>query len=306
MPRQPQDNKQHGFVFTVNNPTVDDMSDIERLKDQCSYITYGTEIGESGTPHWQGFVWYTDRVRSTAVRRVLRRAFVEVARGTPEQAITYCHKDGVVFEHGDRPKQRLGERERWAWIVEQAEKGELEPIKCEYPGLYVRYYERLRGLCRRTGAILDGALEHEWWVGPTGTGKSKRAWEQYPDHFQKELNKWWCGYSNEEVVVIEEWSPKNECTASALKIWADRYPFTGQVKGGNLMKIRPKKIIVTSNYTIDQCFPNKEDAEPIKRRFKTVHFREFFNMADDPEVKAWLTNLECTENMLSLEEIDLD
>lgn len=115
-------------------------------------------------------------------------------------------------------------------------------------------------------------LEHEWWYGPSGTGKSKRAWEEFPGHYQKELNKWWCSYAGEDVVVIEEWSPKNECTASALKIWADRYPFTGQIKGGSMTKIRPRKIIVTSNYSIEQCFPNAEDQGPLKRRFKQVYF----------------------------------
>lgn len=98
----------------------------------------------------------------------------------------------------------------------------------------------------------------------------------YPDHYAKELNKWWDGYCDEGVVAIEEWAPKNECTASFLKVWADRYPFPAQIKGGSLKKIRPTKIIVLSNYTIDQCFERQEDREPIKRRFKVVHFPAMF------------------------------
>ena len=83
---------------------------------------------------------------------------------------------------------------------------------------------------------------------------------------------WWDGYANEEVVVIEEWCPKNEMTASGLKIWADRYPFSCEVKGGTIRRIRPKKIIVTSNYSMEQCFERVEDLEPLKRRFKEVYF----------------------------------
>jgi len=40
--------------------------------------------------------------------------------------------------------------------------------------------------------------------------------------------------------------------------------------------IRPKKIIVTSNYTIEECFPNVQDHLPLKRRFKVKHFPGIF------------------------------
>ena len=39
---------------------------------------------------------------------------------------------------------------------------------------------------------------HEWWVGPTGTGKSKKVWEEYPTHYAKEKNKWWCNYTGQD------------------------------------------------------------------------------------------------------------
>ena len=69
-----------------------------------------------------------------------------------------------------------------------------------------------------------------------------------------------------------EWCPTNACTASALKRWADRYPFTGEIKGGTLQRLRPTKLIVLSNYTIEECFPMMQDQEPIKRRFKVFKF----------------------------------
>jgi len=74
------------------------------------------------------------------------------------------------------------------------------------------------------------------------------------------------------VVAIEEWSPKNECTGAYLKVWADRYPFTAQIKGGSLTKARPIKLIVLSNYTIEDCFPDARDYEPLLRRFTVIKF----------------------------------
>ena len=36
------------------------------------------------------------------------------------------------------------------------------------------------------------------------------------------------------------------------------------------MRIRPEKLIVTSNYFPEQCFNNREDIAPILRRFRVV------------------------------------
>ena len=135
----------------------------------------------------------------------------------------------------------------------------------------MRYLGRLPGLCRTRPHILTH-LDNEWWTGKTGTGKSKKLWEMYPDHFAKSLNKWWDHYNGEETVAIEEWSPKNELSAANLKIWSDRYPFTGEIKGGVIRNIRPVRIIVLSNFTMEECFHDQNDLEPLKRRFKQVHF----------------------------------
>lgn len=309
MPQAPQVNKYRGFCVTINNPVDQDEWDWARLKSVCQYCTYGEEVGEGGTNHWQGFVYFKDRVVERTVRRLLPRAHVEPMRGSINQAIDYCHKDGVFTEFGDKPDGggRDAQSGHWGWLVEHAEKGMLDAIKERFPSYYVRYYERLRALRRRSLPILDGELAHEWWYGPTGTGKSRTLWEMYPNHYQKELNKWWCGYQDQDVVAIEEWAPKNECTASFLKIWADRYPFTAQVKGGTLVGIRPKKIIVLSNYTIDQCFPNEEDALPLKRRFKVRHFPEMFREREPEytvsQMADWLREIECTESLLDIGDI---
>lgn len=264
------------WCFTINNPTAEDDRNLLVIQAHAAYYIYGKEVGEQGTPHYQGYIRFQHQRTLQGVKVLLPRAHLEPRRGTILQAIQYCEKDGDWVEWGDRPASSAETtKQRWRRIIDLAEKGELDTIKEDYPGMYLRYLEKLRSLAVPRPLILQ-ELMNEWWYGSTGTGKSSKLWRDYPDHYQKELNKWWCGYQGEDVVAIEEWAPKNECTASFLKIWADRYPFTAQIKGGSLKKIRPKKIIVLSNYTIDQCFPATEDAEPIKRRFRVVHFPTMF------------------------------
>lgn len=274
-----------GYCFTLNNPTNED---IERIKSitTYSYLILGYEKGsERNTPHIQGYIHYKSSTRFSTVKKDLQRAHVEARRGSVTQAIDYCKKDGVFQEFGSLPVTP-GEAGKMSWdvILQKAKDGEVQWIQEQYPKVWVTLSHRLEGLRERKTTILTGELEHEWWVGPTGSGKSQTLWRYYGKHFQKELNKWWCGYADEEVVAIEEWSPKNECTGSQLKIWADRYPFTAQIKGGSIKKVRPLKIIVLSNYDLDVCFQDARDLEPLRRRFKQIRFPDDIEIAIDRAV----------------------
>jgi len=262
------------FVFTLNNYTEDDIKQVRQL--DFVYLIFGYEVGESNTKHLQGFIHFENALRFSTLKKLLPKAHWEIRKGTIDQAAEYCKKDGQFEEYGEKPASQESKgakaKETWTAILKNAEEGKHDWIKENYPKVWCNLSNRLENLRKPNTTILDGELQHEWWIGNTGTGKSRTVWELYPDHYQKELNKWWCGYKDEDVVVIEEWSPKNECTGSQLKIWGDRYPFTGQIKGGSLKKIRPTKIIVLSNYSISECFPCGQDSEPIKRRFQVFRF----------------------------------
>ena len=92
-------------------------------------------------------------------------------------------------------------------------------------------------------------LTNEWHWGDSGTGKSRGVRSRFLDAYIKSNNVWWDGYLNEETVIIEEMGPK-QIGAHHLKMWADHYPFKAESKGSYSL-IRPSKIIVTSNYSIE-------------------------------------------------------
>jgi len=276
-----------GWVFTINNYTDADIENLQTI--DSSYCIWGKEVGITGTRHLQGYIHFKNPRDRRAVARLIPRAFLEVRKGTPQQAIDYCKKDGLFTETGvpPKPKDTSAANEAFQNIIAKAEAADFDWIKTHHPKIYLHRYATLRSLAKPTSTIL-ASLENEWWVGKTGTGKSKTAWELYPDHFQKQLNKWWDGYEYEDTVIIEEWSPKNEISGSNLKIWADRYPFSAQIKGGTLTKIRPKKLIVLSNYTIQECFPNEQDREPLLRRFTQLTFPDDLETVQQ---RGWLYNM---------------
>jgi len=272
--------RSRSWVFTINNYTTNHVTDLQANIIGARYIIAGREVGANGTPHLQGFAYFEQPQRRSGLSGKLPGAYLAVANGTPQENFAYCSKEGNYFEVGTLPTSREEARKRggqanaarWKGIIDHAEAGDLEWIKSNDPHAYVQLKPRLESLYAPIITPLDGELRHEWWVGPSGSGKSRLLWELYPDHFAKGINKWWDGYKHEVVVAIEEWSPDNQLTAQSLKKWADRYPFPGEIKGGLMTRLRPTKIIVLSNYTLEQCFPRKEDLDPLKRRFTVVEF----------------------------------
>lgn len=269
--------KSRDWCFTINNPDLNDELELLNLQDNSNYLIYGRELGENGTPHYQGFVRFKHPVTMQRVKNLLSRAHLETRKGTPQQAADYCKKDGDYREFGEAPISKTNDKKKmWKDIIEWAETGEIDKIKDEYPHAYFLHYRKIQDLRQRSLGILTGEFENEWWYGKTGTGKSRRLWELYPDHYGKALNKWWDGYNDEDVVAIEEMTPDaGSWMGHFLKIWADRYPFSPEIKGGTLKKIRPKKIIVLSNYSLQECFLKEQDILPLKRRFKVIEFKTF-------------------------------
>lgn len=263
------------YCFTWNNypTTAEEQIRAFHTKKNAIYTIVGRETGTNGTNHLQGYFHFKDRLAFTTLKNEFPSMHIEKAKGTAKQNKTYCSKELNFFEMGTCPNENgNASKESWKAILKSAEQGDWNYIKKNHPRVWIMFSEKLISQ-RIPNSVTLEEINNEWWYGETGTGKSRLAWNKYGTIcYQKMLNKWWDGYECEPVVVIEEWSPKNEVTASSLKIWADRYPFTCQIKGGILRKIRPLKIIILSNYTLRDCFPDQRDADPIARRFKQFRF----------------------------------
>ncbi|AXH74865.1 MAG: helicase [Cressdnaviricota sp.] len=272
----------NGDYISEQNSYVQNLSS----RKDIDYLIIGRELGKDNTPHLQCYVYWKMPKRFETTVKILKgpkHVWVKQSSGTPEDNKKYCSKEGDFQEWGKIPNsphqaRQLGGKNKAksdAELLQKAQLGDFEWIKANYPGRWIKDSAKLQSLFIRPIKILQGdTLPHEWWVGPTGCGKSRLMWELYPNHYDKDLNKWWDGYNNEDVVVIEEWCPKNDVTGSRLKKWGDRNPFNAEIKGGVLKMIRPSKVIVLSNYTMEQCFLNSEDLEPMKRRFKQIQWGE--------------------------------
>lgn len=257
-----------GWCYTINNYTEDDEHFAFELSLDSTYTVCGKEIGEGLTPHLQGFVYYKHTKTLGGMKLRHPTAHWEAIRGTPRQAADYCKKDGNYFEEGIEPMTQTEKgdagkaaiAERW----QLAKEGRFE----ELPPEQIKTYEYIY---RKNLKVEDRSeLQNLWIHGPSGCGKSQYVRKTYSTFYSKPMSKWWDGYNGEEVVVLDDFDPSHgKYLGYFLKIWADHYSFNAEVKGG-MIHIRPKVIIVTSQYSINECFEESQTVEAINRRFQTT------------------------------------
>lgn len=258
--------RSRSWCFTINNYSVLDIDVCDTVV--CEYIIYGREIGEHGTPHLQGYI----RVKNAKTLRAMKTYFhpnahLEMAK-TVKEAIEYCKKDGDWTERGTAPmtqeekglKGKAAIEARW----NLAKAGLFEDL----PPEQIKTYEYI---FRKNLEVEDrGTLDNLWIQGPSGCGKSSFVRQEHAEFYSKPMSKWWDGYNHEDVVLLDDFDPTHATFLSYfLKIWTDHYAFNAEVKGG-MLKIRPKKFIVTSQYRMDQCFPDPETLAAIRRRFQVM------------------------------------
>lgn len=272
--------KFRAWCFTINNYTDEDKKNVLDLEQLSTYVVCGQEVGERGTPHLQGYVYFRNPRAAGGVSRLIPRAHLSAARGNAQQNRAYCSKDGnLLIEAGTLPmsKEEKGEaeRQRWSEARKAAVEGRLEDIDDR---IYISHFNNLQ---RIAAAHLQQPENLErpcgvWYYGPTGTGKSHRAREENPGAYDKMCNKWWDGYQNQEVAIIDDLDVKHSVLVHYLKRWADKYPFLCEYKGGSRV-IRPKKIVVTSNYHPTELWQSDSDLQPVLRRFEIVEMNEVYN-----------------------------
>jgi len=240
--------------------------EVEVLNNHSDYHVYGFEVGESGTPHVQGFVCLKKRMRLTGLKKILPRAHFEVAKGSVTQNVEYCSKELDVIEYGSKPAD-CAIADKWKRTRQLATEGRFEEIPDD---MFVRYNNAIKRI-RQDHPVHYPALPNccgEWYSGKSGAGKSSYARETYKDrYYLKPCNKWWDGYQDEEIVLIEDLDKKHEILGHHLKLWADHYDFPAEQKGTTVV-IRPQKIIVTSQYAIYEIFEDEQTRTALQRRFK--------------------------------------
>lgn len=261
------------WCFTKNNPENElDFSNLEHVRYAC----WQRESGESGTPHFQGYIELRKPQRFSYFSGILGGAHFEQARGSREQARAYCRKEDSrlegPFEYGQWDEGGQGTRsdlqQVQARIIEGATEREIADEffadYCRY-GTGIRRYLQLRSVVKPR----DFKTEVTVYYGPPGTGKSHASMAGGAKFILSSSNyPWFDGYNGTDSVLIDDfygWIKFHH-----MLVLLDRYPCKVQCKGG-MIEWAPPKIFITSNKHPDDWFQDPNlDIRALKRRIENI------------------------------------
>lgn len=123
------------WIFTYNNYEKGDIDVIiKKFRDFRANYIFGEEIGQSGTPHLQGYIELPNKMRWTEFGLMKGIHWNnEPVKGSRQDNINYCSKDGKIHTNFIIKKERrpvedlLDETKLWAWQEELYELLKLKP-----------------------------------------------------------------------------------------------------------------------------------------------------------------------------------
>lgn len=258
--------------------------------EKIQYMIYGEEkCPDTGRLHYQGYVEFDNALRMGAVKTIFNddTLHLEKRRGTQEQAIEYCKKDGVYVEHGFPTRQ--GRRTDLKKIIDDHKT--IEEVMDKEPQVYCQYRKGLldiyaRKVEQRLQNIRDVKVYVYW--GVTGSGKTYKAIMENQDYYQAmTVNKgdrlFFDGYKGQSTLIIDEFYGQINY-AFMLRI-CDKYKLQVEVKGGTTWA-QWTKVIITSNSPPQSWYPDQQNIDPLLRRItETVYFNKAYKDEDEEEEK---------------------
>lgn len=248
------------LITTFNIEDFDDLKEYLMHFKSINYIVASKEIcPETLAEHIHIFCQFNVPVCFSIKK--LKKAHVDISRGSPEQNDAYVRKDGnIIFEFGtmkrNKPKN-IGE-------LLSCDESLLKELPICYYKTVVQ--EKIR---RNDSILIDSVFKADFKVfyiwGPSGIGKSKYAYGK-----MKELgytrcnllsfhNGFWIGAGDEEVALYDDWRDSDMPASEFIK-FIDYNVQKMNIKNGYRHN-NYKTIFITSIQNPRYIYCNKPDEE---------------------------------------------
>jgi len=264
--------RRQGVYWLLTIPE-DDFEPCNPDSEKIAYIKGQKERGENtGYIHWQVLVVLRRKGSLSTITNIFGQScHAELSRSSAANEYVWKEQSrvGDQFEFGMLPFKR-NDPSDWDRIWDLAKTGTIDSIPAN---LRIQHYRTFRTI--KADYAVPVAMVRECFVfcGRTGTGKSRRAWEEaglsaYP---KDPRTKFWDGYRDQEHVVIDEF--RGSIDISHVLRWLDRYPCLVEIKGSSTSLVA-KKIWITSNVHPENWYPELDYAtrEALLRRLQITIF----------------------------------
>lgn len=166
------------WAFTLNNWTNDELERLRSLDGNVAvrYLICGAEVGDSGTPHLQGYVEFTRPKRIRGVKDLLgsERFHVEPAFADAQANTEYCEKEGNVLLRFGSAGGSQGKRtdlDRAAELVRSGARA-IDVLEA-HPATFIKYHRGLERAIQLYQPRRRWITQCIWRYGDSGSGKSR-------------------------------------------------------------------------------------------------------------------------------------
>jgi len=262
------------FIFVLNNWTPEEYDYLtQSFAPTVKWIIIAKETGENGTPHLQGACVLGKQMAFSRLKTLtgFSRAHIEPMCGAPSDSLSYCTKEDLEpFIYGDLPEP--GKRTDVADVVARVLSGATVRDIARDPATAATFVKFSRGIIALRSETINHRTEPPivvWLSGPTGTGKTRTAFELGlelsggPDGVWMSSGglRWFDQYEGQSVAIFDDFRAKHVSRFDYLLRLLDRYPVSVEYKGG-WIKWVPKYIFITCPYDVDTCFSKRKEHMP--------------------------------------------
>lgn len=270
------------WAFTYNIRDPDDVEIfLHRLGDCVRGAVCQMEVGDEDQPHLQGYLELADQQRLAWLKTHIDEfCHFEPRVKSRDANIRYCTKedtrvDGPWFI-GDLEVTQ-GKRTDLHDAVRTMKTLGWDAFVDAHPVVYVKYHRGMMALSQESIAMRHGTLlcrPEVWFLhGATGSGKTRFAFAVGGDstYMKDPTHRWWDGYNGTSAVCVDDYTAelKTGIGLEYLLRLTDLYPIRVEVKCSTI-PFNPRKIFITSNFTLEQLFPQNPQLDALKRRIDHV------------------------------------
>lgn len=274
----PSANRSRSITWTLNNYTAEE---IEHIKNgPFKFVVFQQERGANGTPHLQGYCSMQNGVSFNRWKELISpRAHLEASKGSPRANYEYCTKAETreagtePFVRGDvpTPGQRTDLEGVYALAKDPTKR--MRDVADANGEVFLKCYRGINAVRALFSEPRREPTIVHWFFGPTGTGKSRLAYEIAPGAYWKPGgNNWWDGYDpiEHEDIIIDDFRSNLAPFSELLRLF-DRYPMQVPIKGG-YTNFRPRRIFVTTSKhpTATWLTTAEEAMDQLLRRLTTI------------------------------------